>query len=131
MWESRSRFEAIEHEFYAVMQEERKGISIVASTIYGLKGYKLVSSEKVLELLQRKARDESFELRILLTHWEYISSRQLQERTDKNVARYVISKELWEGLKQLQQYGMSRFVKFYKGAPRVRPFCVKARRRCL
>jgi len=111
-----NRLDAIEEEFYSIIKDEEQDISIVGSTMFGLKG-RTVSSEKILNLLQQKTSQPTFRLRILLTHWDSISSRQLQERTDKNVARYVISKELMEAVKLLREKKLSQYVKFYKGSP--------------
>jgi hypothetical protein len=56
-------------------------------------------------------------LRILLTHWDFISYRQDQEKTEKNIARYVISKELKDAIDVLAEKGLTDTVKFYKGSP--------------
>jgi len=111
-----NRLDAIEEEFYSIIKDEEQEVSIVGSTLFGLKG-RTVTSEKILNLLQQKTSRPTFRLRILLTHWESISSRQLQETSDKNVARYVISKELMEAVKLLREKNLSQYVKFYKGSP--------------
>jgi hypothetical protein len=112
-----NRLDAIEMEFYDLMKEENLEISIVGYTMFGLRGKERVNLEKILNLLQQKTSQPTFRLRILLTHWDFISSRQLQERTDKNVARFVISKELKEAVGLLRKKNLSQYVKFYKGSP--------------
>lgn len=113
----RNRLDAIEHEFYRKMQDEEEGIDIVGSTIFGLKGRSFATNEKILKLLHDKGQRSDFQLRILLTHWDYVSGRQAQEKTEKNIARYVISKELLDAVKSLHKLDMSRCVRFYRSAP--------------
>jgi hypothetical protein len=113
----RNRLDAIEHEFYRKMQDEDEGIDIVGSTIFGLKGRSFATNEKIIELLRAKSTQPKFCIRILLTHWDYVSGRQVQEKTEKNVARYVIAKELLEAVKMLHDKGLSNYVRFYRGAP--------------
>lgn len=112
-----NRLEAIENEFYQTMREESSGISIVGSTIFGLRGYRNVQLSNIVNVLQEKARKPEFELRLLLTHWDFISYRQDQEKTEKNIARYVISKELKQAVDLLRETGLEKTVKFYKGSP--------------
>lgn len=113
----KNRLDAMEHYFFNVLREEPSEIDIVGSTIFGLKGYRSVTFEKIIELLRAKRSDPDFKLRILLTHWEFISFRQDQERTEKNIARYVISKELKDAIEILETTGLKESVKFYKGSP--------------
>lgn len=112
-----NRLEAIEREFFRKMQDEEEGIDIVGSTIFGLKGRAVATNEKILRLFHDKGTRPDFQLRILLTHWDHVSGRQAQEKTTKNIARYVISKELLDAVKTLRHQGISEFVKFYRGAP--------------
>ena len=111
-----SRLAAIDAEFYRIMREETTGISIVGSTIFGLRGYATQLLD-ILNLLQEKVQNPAFQLRILLTHWDHISYRQDQEKTKKNIARYVISKELKQAVESLRDAQLDRFVKFYRGSP--------------
>lgn len=113
----KNRLDAIEHYFFDVMRDEPTEMDIVGSTIFGLKGYRSVTFERIIELLQTKRNIHDFRLRILLTHWDFISYRQDQEKTEKNVARYVISKELRDAINVLDDKGLSECVKFYKGSP--------------
>jgi hypothetical protein len=113
----RNRLDAIEHEFFRKMQDEEEGIDIVGSTIFGLKGRSFATNDKILKLLHEKGQRPDFQLRILLTHWDYVSGRQAQEKTEKNIARYVISKELLDAVKSLAKLGISRSVRFYRSAP--------------
>ncbi len=112
-----NRLEAIENEFYQTMLEESSGISIVGSTIFGLHGYRNVQLANIVNVLQEKARKPEFELRLLLTHWNFISYRQDQEKTEKNIARYVISKELKQAVDLLREAGLENSVRFYRGSP--------------
>lgn len=111
-----SRLHAIDAEFYRIMREETTGISVVGSTIFGLRGYATQLLD-ILNLLQEKVQHPAFQLRILLTHWDHISYRQDQEKTKKNIARYVISKELKQAVESLHDAELDRFVKFYRGSP--------------
>lgn len=113
----KNRVDAIEHYFFNVLREEPAEIDIIGSTIFGLKGYRSVTIEKVIELLRAKHSDPNFRLRILLTHWDFISYRQDQERTEKNIARYVISKELKDAIDLIVAKGLGDTVKFYRGSP--------------
>jgi len=113
----RNRLDAVEHEFYRKMQDEDKGIDIVGSTIFGLKGRSFATNDKIIELLRSKSTQPGFCLRILLTHWDYVSGRQAQEKTQKNVARYVIAKELLDAVRTLDSQGLANCVRFYRGAP--------------
>jgi hypothetical protein len=54
---------------------------------------------------------------MLFTHWDYISFRQDQERTEKNIARYVISKELKDAVDVLKTTNLTGCLRFYKGSP--------------
>jgi len=99
----RNRLDAVEHEFFRRMQDEEEGIDIVGSTIFGLKGRSFATNEKILKLLHDKCQRPDFRLRILLTHWDHVSGRQAQEKTEKNVARYVISRELLDAVKALDK----------------------------
>lgn len=112
-----TRMDAFEDYFFATMEREQKGIDIVGSTIFGLKGRHLVTRDRLLELLKVKAQQRDFTLRILLTHWEYISHRQDQEKTEKNITRYVISKELKEAVDLLKYNKLTNCVRFYRAAP--------------
>jgi hypothetical protein len=112
-----NRLQAIEDEFFQVMQSETSGISIVGSTISGLKGSHRVKVADVLRMLQNKVGDPDFRLRVLLTHWDSISYRQAQEMQVKSLARVVISKELLDATVALTEYKLQPFVKFYKGSP--------------
>jgi hypothetical protein len=112
-----SRSDAIEDEFFAIMEHEDQGIDVVASTIFGLKGRHRVTRDTILNLLRAKAQRNEFTLRVLLTHWDFISHRQDQEKTEKNVTRYVISKELKEAVDLLVASELAGFVRFYRGAP--------------
>jgi len=113
----RDRLDAIEHEFYRMMQDEDEGIDIVGSTIFGLRGRSFATNDKIIDLLRSKATNPRFKIRILLTHWEYVSGRQAQEKTQKNTARYVIVKELFDGVKKLISKGLENSIRFYMGAP--------------
>ncbi len=113
----RNRLDAIEQTFYRVMENERKQIDIVGSTLFGLKGHSWVTSERVVELLRSKRADENFVLRILLTHHKYLSSRQAQERTEKRPDRWVISKEAIDAAEMLRKAELLDYVRFYQGAP--------------
>ncbi|MDH4202303.1 MAG: hypothetical protein OEV87_05370 [Phycisphaerae bacterium] len=112
-----TRMDAFEDYFFATMEREDKAIDIVGSTIFGLKGRHHVTRDRVLELLKLKKQQFGFKLRILLTHWEYISHRQDQEKTEKNITRYVISKELKEAVDLLKHYNLTDCVRFYQAAP--------------
>lgn len=112
-----NRLQAIDDEFFQLMQAETSGISIVGSTISGLRGSHRVKVADVLRLLRNKVGDPDFRLRILLTHWDYISYRQAQEMQVKSLARVVISKELLDAAVALTDSKLQRFVKFYKGSP--------------
>jgi hypothetical protein len=112
-----TRPEAIEEEFFDVMQREAKGIDIVGSTIFGARGHHRVTRNTVVELLAAKARNPGFVLRMLLTHPDFISHRQDQERTEKNIDRIVISRELRDAVDWLVQAGLTDHVRFYRGAP--------------
>jgi hypothetical protein len=112
-----SRSDAIEDEFFAIMEHEEQGIDIVGSTIFGLKGRHRVTRDTILDLLKAKTQRKQFNLRLLLTHWDFISHRQDQEKTEKNVTRYVISKELKEAVDLLVASELAQFVRFYRGAP--------------
>ena len=113
----KNRMDAIEHYFFNVIRDEVNEIDIVGSTIFGLKGYRSASFQKIMEVLEAKHADSAFRLRILLTHWDFIAFRQDQEKTEKNIARYVISKELKDAIELLRAKGMAKCVKFYKGSP--------------
>ena len=113
----KNRMDAIEHYFFNVIRDEVDEIDIVGSTIFGLKGYRSASFQKIMEILEAKCADPKFNLRILLTHWNFIAYRQDQEKTEKNIARYVISKELKDAIELLQAKNMANYVKFYKGSP--------------
>ncbi len=112
-----TRVDAFEAAFFEVMQREVKGLDVVGSTLFGLKGHHHVTHERVLELLREKSKRENFKLRLLLTHWDYISHRQDQEKTEKNITRYVISKELSEAVEVLKSHGLTDCVRFYRAAP--------------
>lgn len=112
-----SRGLAIEREFYRVMQDETRGISIVGSTIYGLTGDRKIPRTNILHLLESKAADSEFHLRILLTHWDHISGREDQEKGVKNVSRRSIAQELLDAIRDLERYGLRDHVRFYKGSP--------------
>ncbi len=112
-----TRMDAFEDAFFEVMQREEKGIDVVGSTLFGLKGHHHVTHERVLVLLREKSKRENFRLRLLLTHWDYISHRQDQEKTEKNITRYVISKELSEAVEVLKSHGLTDCVRFYRAAP--------------
>jgi hypothetical protein len=113
-----TRPEAIEEEFFDVMEREEDGIDIVGSTIFGAKGHHRVTHNMVVELLaQKKARHPNFVLRMLLTHPDFISHRQDQERTEKNIDRIVISRELRDAVEWLVQEGLAEHARFYRGAP--------------
>jgi len=75
----KNRMDAIEHHFFNVMRDEVEELDIVGSTIFGLKGYQYASFQKIMELLEAKRGDRGFRLRVLLTHWDFISFRQDQE----------------------------------------------------
>jgi hypothetical protein len=113
----RNRLDAIEHEFYRIMENERKQIDIVGSTIFGLKGHSWVTPERVVHVLRTKKADPNFVLRILLTHHEYLSFRQEQERKEKRPDRWVISKEAIDAVDILRKADMLDCVRFYRGAP--------------
>lgn len=113
----KNRMDAIEQYFFNIMRDEPSELDIVGSTIFGLKGYRNASFEQIIELLRSKHSNPDFKLRILLTHWDFISYRQDQEKTEKNIARYVISKELNDAIDFLKSKGMADTVKFYKGSP--------------
>jgi hypothetical protein len=113
----KNRLDAIEHHFFEIMSNEPSAIDIVGSTIFGLKGYRSATFEKIVELLARKNQTPGFRVRILLTHWDYISYRQDQEITEKNAARYVISKELKDAMDVLDRQKLTSCVKFYMGSP--------------
>ncbi len=111
-----TRMDAIE-EFFSVIGREDRGIDIVGSTIFGLQGGRNITRDKILELLKFKSRQGNFTLRILLTHWDYISHRQDQEKTEKNITRFVISKELKEAVDLLKFHELTNCVRFYRAAP--------------
>ncbi|MCX6904332.1 MAG: hypothetical protein NTW03_12815 [Verrucomicrobia bacterium] len=111
-----NRLEAID-EFWNYMVEERQGISFVGSTIFGLKGTRACTFAKILNLLKEKVRLDGFQLRIMLTHWDFISLRMDQEKTEKNLRRYVISSELQQAVECLKKAGLSNSVRFYRGSP--------------
>ena len=113
----RNRLDAIEHEFFRKMQDEDAGIDIVGSTIFGLKGRGFATNAKIVDLLRSKKTRDNFRLRILLTHWDSVSGRQAQEKTEKNVARYVIARELLDAVRMLVSSGLADCVRFYRGAP--------------
>jgi hypothetical protein len=112
-----SRLDAIEDEFFDAMLKESKGIDVVGSTLFGLKGRHHVTQDRILELLTEKVERPGFRLRLLLTHWDFISHRQDQEKTEKNITRYVISKEMKEAVDILSSSGLSEYVRFYRAAP--------------
>jgi hypothetical protein len=112
-----NRKDAIESAFYRVMREEDEGIDIVGSTIFGLRGNRDATFEKMMELLRTKHANSRFHLRILMTHWEFIAFRQDQEKTEKNVARYVISGELRDAVDVIKANGLEGCLKFYRGSP--------------
>jgi hypothetical protein len=112
-----NRLQAIDDEFFRVMQDETSGITIVGSTISGLRGSNRVRVADVLRLLSSKTADPGFNLRILLTHWDVISYRQEQEMNVKQLARVVISQELLDAAVALGKLGLQPYVKFYKGSP--------------
>lgn len=112
-----NRRDAIENYFFNVLREEPNEIDIVGSTIFGLKGHQEATFEKLIELLRAKRTQTGMKLRILLTHWEFIAYRQDQEKTEKNIARYVISKELKDAVDILKAKGLITCVKFYRGSP--------------
>lgn len=112
-----NRRDAIENHFFNVLREEPKEIDVVGSTIFGLKGHQEATFEKIIELLRTKHTQAGMKLRILLTHWEFIAYRQDQEKTEKNIARYVISKELKDAVDILKANGLIGCVKFYRGSP--------------
>jgi hypothetical protein len=113
----KNRPDALEDYFFDVMNGEPSAIDIVGSTIFGLKGHRSVTLESIIGLLRAKLTKPDFKLRILLTHWDFISYRQDQEKTEKNMARYVISKELKDAVDLLRENGLIDYVKFYKGSP--------------
>ena len=113
----KNRLDAIEHYFFDVIRNESNGIDIVGSTIFGLKGYRARTFDEIMLLLQEKKERDGFQLRILLTHWDFISFRQEQEKTDKNFMRYVIAKELKEAVELIREKGMEKCLKFYRGSP--------------
>jgi len=112
-----SREDAIEDEFFSVISKEDQGIDIAGSTIFGLRGRREVKREDVLSVLTSKVARKGFEMRILLTHWDFISQRQDQEKTQKNLERFVISKELREAVELLEREGLSDYVRFCRAAP--------------
>jgi nucleoside 2-deoxyribosyltransferase len=112
-----SRTDAIESAFYRVMREEDQGIDIVGSTIFGLRGHRNATFENMMDLLRTKHANSRFRLRILMTHWEFITLRQDQEKTAKNVARYVISLELKDAVDVIKANGLEGCLKFYRGSP--------------
>jgi hypothetical protein len=113
----KNRMDAIEQYFFNIIRDEITEIDIVGSTIFGLKGYRNATFEKILSLLQDKKDKGGFKIRILLTHWDTISYRQEQEKTEKNIARYVIAKELKDAVETLKIRGLAECIKFYKGSP--------------
>lgn len=113
----KNRMDAIEHYFFNIIRDELNELDIVGSTIFGLKGYRSVTFEKIIDLLKAKHDDPKFRLRILLTHWDFIAFRQDQEKTEKNIARYIISKELKDALELFKAKEMTDSIKFYKGSP--------------
>ena len=126
-----TRPEAIEEEFFDVMQREHRGIDIVGSTIFGAKGHHRVSHEVVTDLLAQKSRTPGFTLRMLLTHPDFISHRQDQERTEKNIHRIVISRELRDAVAWLDEAGLTEHVRFYRGAPTCFPVICRGERMML
>lgn len=112
-----TRLDAIEEEFFAVMQREKVGIDLVGSTIFGARGHHRVTRTMVLALLAEKAQRPGFELRMLLTHPDFISHRQDQERSTKSVDRIFISAELKDAVDWLIQTGLTHHARFYRGAP--------------
>lgn len=112
-----NRMDAFENEFFTIVEREEKGLDIVGSTLFGLKGHHQVDRDKILSLLKAKYERPGFVLRILMTHWDYISHRQDQEKTEKNITRYVISKELKEAVELIQHAGLAECVRFYRAAP--------------
>jgi hypothetical protein len=114
----RTRLDAIEQEFYQIMETETKQIDIVGSTIFGLRGNSWVTTQRILDLLRSKRiADDKFVVRILLTHYEFLSTRMAQERLVKTPDRYVISKESVVAIEELRKRELLDCVRFYKGAP--------------
>ena len=113
----RNRRDAIEQYFFNVLREEPKEINVVGSTIFGLKGHQEATFEKIIEILRAKHSQAGMKLRVILTHWKFIGFRQDQEKTEKNIARYVISKELKDAVDILKSKGLISCVKFYRGSP--------------
>lgn len=112
-----NRRDAIEQYFFNVIREEPKEIGVVGSTIFGLKGHQEATFDKIIELLRVKRTQTGMKLRVILTHWEFIGFRQDQEKTEKNIARYVISKELKDAVDILKAKGLISCVRFYRGSP--------------
>lgn len=114
----RTRPDAIENVFFSIMEKERKQIDIVGSTIFGLRGNSYVTTARILDLLKnKKLTEEKFVIRILLTHYEYLSTRIDQERNVKTPDRYVISRESVSAIDELRKRDLLGSVRFYKGAP--------------
>ncbi len=100
------------------MEKENRQIDIVGSTIFGLRGHNWVTTAKILDLLRTKKLTESnFIIRILLTHYNYLSTRMDQERNVKTPDRYVISQESVKAIEELRKRDLLDNVRFYKGAP--------------
>jgi len=114
----RTRPDAIEKAFYPLMDSETKQIDIVGSTIFGLRGSSWVNTARILDLFKnKKLTEEKFVIRILLTHYEFLSTRMDQERNVKTPDRYVISREAVSAIEELRKRDLLDNVRFYKGAP--------------
>ena len=114
----RNRLNAVENSIFSRMEKETKQIDIVGSTIFGLRGHDLVTPQRVIDLLKNKlATINNFRIRILLTHFEYLTFRQEQEKPIKRPERFRINDDAIQGIKALEEAELTNNVKFYKGAP--------------
>lgn len=105
-------------DFYAYLEKETTQIDIVGSTLFGLRGSASIDTARILDLIQAKRTSHSpFVLRMLLTHYEYLSTRMDQERRVKTPDRYVISGEAVKAIEELKKRELLDSVRFYRGAP--------------
>ena len=110
-----SRLHAIDAEFYRIMRgdnrDQRRGLNDFRAARLRY------PTPRHPQPPPGEGQHPAFQLRILLTHWDHISYRQDQEKTKKNIARYVISKELKQAVESLHDAELDRFVEFYRGSP--------------
>jgi hypothetical protein len=132
-----NRADAVRFAVAPMIEEEKEGIYLVGSTIFGLgcdvqegsRRIVLTSRGLIEQIAKRKAK--GCEIRILLTHPSRIFERHAQESGVRSAERGTIASELRDACRLLADHNLADCTKLYNGSPTCFTIVFKGQRRMI